>query len=232
MAVEIVNFMPDVEVHRGEPPESHARSIEPRTAVSFFERLNSRAAFIAIVVVLHVGAFIGFVNAQRIRHALEQPRLIEASFIDEAPAAELPPPPVYTPPEQVVYQLPMPDVAIAVEADTITPPPVQTSAITNTTVSVVAPPLVESVEYVRTPLPVYPRESSRRREHGTVLLRVLVDASGRAAQVQLERSSGYERLDHSALEAVRRWLFRPHEVNGTAQSVQVLVPVEFARRSS
>jgi protein TonB len=91
--------------------------------------------------------------------------------------------------------------------------------------------VVESVEYVRAPAPVYPRDSSRRRERGTVVLRVLVDAQGRPAQIQLERSSGYSRLDDAARAAVQQALFRPYEVNGIAQPAQVLIPIEFTRRS-
>ena len=92
--------------------------------------------------------------------------------------------------------------------------------------------MVESVGYVRAPSPVYPRESSRRREYGTVVLRVLVDQSGRPAQIQVERSSGYERLDLAARSAVEKALFHPHEVNGVAQAAQVLIPIEFTRRAS
>jgi protein TonB len=54
------------------------------------------------------------------------------------------------------------------------------------------------MEYLRAPAPVYPSESSRRRERGTVLLRVLVDAQGRPARIQLERSSAFSRLDGAA----------------------------------
>ena len=86
--------------------------------------------------------------------------------------------------------------------------------------------------YVRAPAPRYPPESQRGRERGTVLLRVLVDALGRPAQIQVERSSGYSRLDAAARMAVEKALFRPHEVNGIAQPAQVLIPIEFVRRSS
>jgi protein TonB len=79
---------------------------------------------------------------------------------------------------------------------------------------------------------VYPSESSRRHERGTVVLRVLVDALGRPAQIQLERSSGYARLDAAARDAVQKALFRPYEVNGVAQPAQVLIPIEFTRRAT
>jgi periplasmic protein TonB len=61
---------------------------------------------------------------------------------------------------------------------------------------------------------------------------VLVDALGRPAQIQLERSSGFPRLDDAARAAVQNALFRPHEVNGVAQPAQVLIPIEFTRRAS
>ena len=80
--------------------------------------------------------------------------------------------------------------------------------------------------------PVYPKESQRKREYGTVLLRVLVDTFGRPAQVQVERSSGFARLDSAARDAVQKFLFRPYEVNGVAQPAQVLIPIGFDRRSS
>jgi protein TonB len=91
--------------------------------------------------------------------------------------------------------------------------------------------MVESVEYVRPPKPVYPNESNRRHERGTVLLRVLIDPAGRPAQIAIERSSGFERLDVAAREAVENALFHPHEVNGIAQAAQVFIPIEFKRRA-
>ena len=60
----------------------------------------------------------------------------------------------------------------------------------------------------------------------------MVDSNGRPAQIQVERSSGYDRLDSAARDAVEKALFRPHEVNGIAQPAQVLIPIEFTRRPS
>ncbi len=49
----------------------------------------------------------------------------------------------------------------------------------------------------------YPRTA----EKGRVTLKVLVTREGRAATVNLEKSSGYPNLDQHALQAVRRWRF-------------------------
>jgi TonB family protein len=48
----------------------------------------------------------------------------------------------------------------------------------------------------------------------------------------VERSSGFERLESAAREAVEKFLFRPYEVNGIAQPAQVLIPIGFDRRAS
>ena len=82
-------------------------------------------------------------------------------------------------------------------------------------------------DYLRNPPPQYPAESRKLREEGVVLLKVAVTAAGRAADVQLQRSSGYSRLDEAALRAVRRWEFKPARVGLTAVACAVEVPVRF-----
>lgn len=73
----------------------------------------------------------------------------------------------------------------------------------------------------------YPAEALRRREHGTVILRVLVGADGSAEQVEIETSSGSRSLDSAARDAVRHWTFRPGTRNGVAQSAWARVPIAF-----
>ena len=127
-------------------------------------------------------------------------------------------------------KLPAPPEAV-VETETLSTAITTEPATATAETTPVAPPLVESVEYVRAAPPVYPKESQRKREYGTVVLLVLVDALGRPAQVEVERSSGFSRLDAAARAAVEKFLFRPYEVNGVAQPAQVRIPIEFERRS-
>ncbi len=94
------------------------------------------------------------------------------------------------------------------------------------------PQLVSEVEYVVAPQPGYPSVSRRLREQGLVVLRVLVDERGRAHQVSIHESSGHERLDRAAQDAVARAAFRPYLANGFAQRVYVLIPIEFALNRS
>lgn len=236
MAVQIFNDMPDAAVHRGDP-EVRARKPSQEESLSDWSpratatRSRNRPLFVAITVAVHVVAVIGFLSVRHITRTEQAAVPIVAEILESPEDAEQTPPMAPPPMQEVVYSLPTPDV-VSIDVDTITPPPVNNTAIAQPASTFVAPPLVESVEYVRAPAPVYPRESSRRREYGTVLLRVLVDPSGHAAQIQIERSSGHERLDVAAREAVQRAVFRPHEVNGVAQAAQVLIPIEFTRRAS
>lgn len=84
--------------------------------------------------------------------------------------------------------------------------------------------------YLNNPQPVYPAFSRRLREEGKVLLKVQVSAAGAATHVQLASSSGYERLDAAALQAVTHWRFVPAREGGQARASWVLVPVNFTLR--
>jgi|GEM_PF-356686 protein TonB len=81
--------------------------------------------------------------------------------------------------------------------------------------------------YLHNPAPNYPPLSKRNRESGTVLLLVKVDPEGKATTVTLHKSSGYERLDQAAIQAVTRWRFVPGMRGQTAISATVIVPISF-----
>ncbi|TVP83752.1 MAG: energy transducer TonB [Thioalkalivibrio sp.] len=81
--------------------------------------------------------------------------------------------------------------------------------------------------YLNNPPPEYPRISQRRREQGTVVLWVSVAADGSPVNWRVERSSGHERLDDAALEAVSGWRFEPARRGNRPVAASVLVPMEF-----
>jgi periplasmic protein TonB len=64
-------------------------------------------------------------------------------------------------------------------------------------------------DYLKNPLPDYPELARRRHEEGVVLLAVKVTAQGRAASVEIKKSSGFPLLDDAAVEAVRDYKFNP-----------------------
>jgi protein TonB len=76
-------------------------------------------------------------------------------------------------------------------------------------------------------VPTYPRRSRRLREQGTVLLEMLVLADGRVTELRVNTSSGFERLDQAALDAVQSWRFLPAQRGGEAIAYRYLQPIEF-----
>ena len=62
--------------------------------------------------------------------------------------------------------------------------------------------------------PEYPSASRRMEEEGTVGLKFLVGADGKVIQSEIEKSSGYKRLDEAARAGLAKCLFRPAMVDG------------------
>lgn len=81
--------------------------------------------------------------------------------------------------------------------------------------------------YLHNPAPLYPALSKRNRETGTVFLLVSVNPEGNATSVTLHQSSGYDRLDQAAIQAVTQWRFVPGMRGQSAISATVIVPISF-----
>jgi protein TonB len=83
------------------------------------------------------------------------------------------------------------------------------------------------VSFLVRPNPIYPSHARRNNEQGTVMVRVLIDVTGRPTNVSLQTSSGHPSLDRSALSAVKAAQFRPYSEGGVPQPVWVNVPIKF-----
>jgi protein TonB len=145
---------------------------------------------------------------------VEAPPIVEPikAVIIEAPPVE---PEPYVPPEtppvaqQPVVEVPLPEIPpVTTPVETITVPPVTEAPSAEPST---APAIMEakSLSVTRRVEPVYPPASRRLDEEGVVRLRVLVDERGRPQEVQVAKSSGFDRLDQAAVTAVRRWQFSP-----------------------
>ncbi|OZA31642.1 MAG: hypothetical protein B7X82_15530 [Hydrogenophilales bacterium 17-64-65] len=67
---------------------------------------------------------------------------------------------------------------------------------------------------------------------GTVRLNILVNPDGSVAQLEVAKSSGYPRLDRSAIETVQSsWKFEPARQGGMPVAAWVIVPIQFTLRS-
>lgn len=81
---------------------------------------------------------------------------------------------------------------------------------------------------VSSPPPNYPRDARRRRQSGTVLLRIQVGSNGEAANIDIVQSSGTRSLDRAAIDAARRWHFEPAIRNGQPVEGSLQIPIAFA----
>lgn len=88
-----------------------------------------------------------------------------------------------------------------------------------------------NADYLDNPKPPYPNLSRRMGEEGEVRLRVHVDTSGNAQQVEIARSSGFPRLDQAALDTVKQWRFVPARQGDQPIPAWVIVPIQFSLRS-
>lgn len=84
-----------------------------------------------------------------------------------------------------------------------------------------------NADYLNNPRPAYPPLSKRLGEQGKVTVRVLIEADGTASKAEIRTSSGYERLDQTALQTVLRWRYVPGKRNGVAEAMWFNVPINF-----
>jgi protein TonB len=104
---------------------------------------------------------------------------------------------------------------------------------------VVAPPSEESMpsfgdyvyveelpEAVQRVAPVYPDLAREAGVDGTVLVQALVDKSGKVRDVKVQKS--IPMLDQAAIDAVKKWVFKPALSNNKPVAVWVAVPVKFS----
>ncbi len=193
------------------------------------------------VLAMHALALVALLGATRYREAIVAAVPLQVSVVAERKAPSPEPAPRLPAPrlDPVVRDVvPMPEIAVAAtvspnaialaraEAPAAAPAPPSPAA----PAAPIVPPVFDA-DYLSNPAPAYPALSRRLNEEGKVLLRVSVSADGRAERVEIARSSGFERLDRSALEAVARWRFVPARQGAMAVAAHVLVPVQFVLRS-
>ena len=211
--------------------------------------LPARAVKVAAVVAVHVLVISWFAHQAPTPLAVSQPRTIYASVINEPapapavapqpPAAPLTPPP---PPTPVARPAPKPVAKAPAPRHVAVPTPASTPAAAVASAAptaapaaapVPAPPpappktITHGVEYVRAPEPQYPDRDREDGNEGTVILRVLVDETGKPGRIDVVRSSGFGSLDEAGRAAARAAVFKPYREDGHALSVYVIVPLRF-----
>lgn len=79
---------------------------------------------------------------------------------------------------------------------------------------------------VHSPQPKYSKEAKKKKIEGTAVLWLNVGVDGLPHNIRVQRSVGYG-LDEQAIESVKKWKFKPAEMDGHAVPVRIAIEVEF-----
>ena len=92
-----------------------------------------------------------------------------------------------------------------------------------------APIVVQNVAYFDKKIctPKYPRVSRKRGERGRVLVRVFINRDGSSEKVEIEQSSGFDRLDQAAMDSAKKCRFIPAKRNGKPVKTLATIPYTF-----
>ncbi|MGK2742082.1 energy transducer TonB [Tepidicaulis sp. LMO-SS28] len=182
---------------------------------------SSRVFGLAVVLGIHVVFGIALMSglAKEVVEIVQPP--LEVSLIEEQapqapeeppappPSPDLaPPPPAYVPPPELTLQPPPEPPAEAIQQVQEAPPE----------------PALPVRQRFREPQaapghgntqPPYPAAARRAGEEGRVVLMLFVAENGRVTDGRIETSSGFPRLDRTALmHALRNWRFTPATQDG------------------
>lgn len=201
------------------------------------ERRRISWTALAAIVGLHVllVTVLDLVGVLPIRRAPSELKVIQLS-----PEMAPPPPVVRTdlpkqlqelqpaPPQPAVPRLDAPPPIVTVAAP-VTPPLAVPPAPPPSAPAASGPDRVADLDAkaVTVIAPRYPVESRRRREEGTVVLAVSVTIDGSVGDIRVAKSSGFERLDKAALDAVRHWRWSPTTRDRVPVEVRGTVDIPF-----
>ena len=112
--------------------------------------------------------------------------------------------------------------SLAAAAPPPPPPPVAKPAETPKITRITVGGVVQQARVIDQPLPVYPPLARQARVQGTVHLEGIISREGRI--ISLRAISGHPMLIPAAIEAVKRWVYRPTLLNG--DPVEVIAPID------
>ncbi len=89
-------------------------------------------------------------------------------------------------------------------------------------------PVIYNASSLNNPAPHYPFLSKKMKEEGKVIVRLLINKFGEISNLSLSKSSGYKRLDESAINTVQKWKFIPAKKGSETFDSFVEIPFVFS----
>ncbi len=84
---------------------------------------------------------------------------------------------------------------------------------------------------VRTVAPDYPRELRNQGISGVVMVKVTIDEQGNVTATAVSKSSN-EGFNNFAMDAVKKWKFKPAQQDGNPVGITVTIPIKFVADES
>jgi periplasmic protein TonB len=196
---------------------------------------SSRSWFLALIVLVHLGFFwalthglsFRIIDTGRETWVVDVPqKLVDEDFPKPLPeptdiqSGRVDPLPL---PREVDYRETPSENAPQSE-----PRPVPTAGAPGSAVPV-PPVLIQPQSDPRYPFtePEYPTAEIRMGHEGTVWLSIEILPNGRVGLVRIDQSSGFVRLDDSAVREAKKWRMKPGMQDGVAIAMWKRVPVTF-----
>ena len=83
---------------------------------------------------------------------------------------------------------------------------------------------------VRTVAPEYPNELRRDGVSGLVMVKCTIDEQGNVTETLIEKSSNAA-FEKPAVDAVKKWKFKPAKQDGAPVAIKVSIPIKFVFES-
>lgn len=80
---------------------------------------------------------------------------------------------------------------------------------------------------MKTPPPIYPEALKREGGSGVVAVVIVIDEKGAVASAVVAKSSN-SGLNEAAIEAVKKWKFKPAVKDGEKVKMRVTIPISFS----
>ena len=81
---------------------------------------------------------------------------------------------------------------------------------------------------VRQVAPEYPDLARQAEAEGRVWIRVTIDETGRVIKTEVENSEVIPSLEKAAMDAARKWLFKPAKQRDKPVRVRIVIPFRFS----
>lgn len=107
------------------------------------------------------------------------------------------------------------------------PPPVEKPAPAPAAATPPPAPVTTPAQLLKSVPPSYPPDAYRSRQQGWVEVAFTITADGKVANAKVSNAQPTRVFDQAALEAVRRWTFKPRMVDGKPVEEQATRRIEF-----